>query len=708
MVDVLGEGANYTNSVQLNGNPAVRLLGNGATFINTDRGRVLGTSGSAAVIEIVGTGGTIFNQSGAVISTTSGGSYAVAIQGGPGDDLIVNGGAIVGEVHLGSGADTIDILLQSNIHQLLPTGMYGGSGDDTLILRGGVSVLYMNGTSSLDSFEKLVIDMPFDTVNGSGNNLVGLSGFSSVEARADAYVNFVSSVNADATITMLSGGSVGISNGSVFESLIGSGMNDFVSLTSTGQVTGSIDLAIGDDTLFLSFLSSSSVQPAAVYGGSGVDTLLLATSGTVDLDLGGFFGFEKVNGASNPSFHDITIRNADNLQAIEITDRDRFDLIGSYSPDAFVNGVAGHVYISADSEVGRYGFSRVPGFETDFNAQQQALIQTNTTVINDGVIRGDVQMYYGDDVYDGSAGRTGGTISGYAGNDILKGGDENNVIEGGYGADDLYGNGGDDRLIGGDGSDILDGGSGSDILLGGAGDDHVFFDVTDVAANVSGGSGNDVLVIRNSSAPVSFDLGMHGFEAAQRIVDDLAGNDWSQIEDIYTAQWQLTQQSVIYDNGSKLIVEFDVTNTSATQQTWSVFDGQSRLDSVDQYFDDGTRTFINLDQGNASFVSQDWFTFDAQGRLSAHDVQYDNGSRTFVNIDENNSQSWAQAWFSYDSQGRLDTQDVIYDDGSRIFYNYDQDSTQPFTLSAYLYDAAGNAYQQIIVRDNGTTDYIVL
>ncbi|HEY0188901.1 MAG TPA: VWA domain-containing protein [Cellulomonas sp.] len=74
------------------------------------------------------------------------------------------------------------------------------------------------------------------------------------------------------------------------------------------------------------------------------------------------------------------------------------------------------------------------------------------------------------------------TITGTAGDDVLRGTPGPDVICGGLGNDVLEGLGGDDVLIGGVGDDILDGGDGADRLEGGVGDD-----------TLSGGAGDDVL-----------------------------------------------------------------------------------------------------------------------------------------------------------------------------------------------------------------------
>ncbi|GBD43016.1 Alginate lyase 7 [bacterium HR40] len=80
-------------------------------------------------------------------------------------------------------------------------------------------------------------------------------------------------------------------------------------------------------------------------------------------------------------------------------------------------------------------------------------------------------------------GPTGGTRTGTATRDILRGSDDGDVIDGLDGDDAIAGGGGDDRLLGGGGNDTLEGGDGHDLLEGGAGSDLLL-----------GGPGNDRLV----------------------------------------------------------------------------------------------------------------------------------------------------------------------------------------------------------------------
>ncbi|RME16335.1 MAG: calcium-binding protein [Alphaproteobacteria bacterium] len=96
---------------------------------------------------------------------------------------------------------------------------------------------------------------------------------------------------------------------------------------------------------------------------------------------------------------------------------------------------------------------------------------SDDTLINRGVIEGDVMLGDGLDIYKGRGGTVAGTVKGGLGGDILTGGAGDDTLDGEEADDVLNGLGGDDTLIGGVGNDDLRGGFGDDMIMGGADDD---------------------------------------------------------------------------------------------------------------------------------------------------------------------------------------------------------------------------------------------
>ena len=86
----------------------------------------------------------------------------------------------------------------------------------------------------------------------------------------------------------------------------------------------------------------------------------------------------------------------------------------------------------------------------------------DVSIVNKGLIEGDVRLGVGNDLYDGAGGEVASGIFGGAGNDGLSGGDGDDLLAGGSGNDTLNGGGGDDTVRGGGGQDVTDGGDGID------------------------------------------------------------------------------------------------------------------------------------------------------------------------------------------------------------------------------------------------------
>lgn len=82
-----------------------------------------------------------------------------------------------------------------------------------------------------------------------------------------------------------------------------------------------------------------------------------------------------------------------------------------------------------------------------------------------GVIDGDVDLGWGQDIYWAADGSVSGTVYGNDGDDHLTGGSAQDRLSGGVGRDILIGNGGNDRMEGGRHFDILTGGEGRDVFV---------------------------------------------------------------------------------------------------------------------------------------------------------------------------------------------------------------------------------------------------
>ena len=92
-------------------------------------------------------------------------------------------------------------------------------------------------------------------------------------------------------------------------------------------------------------------------------------------------------------------------------------------------------------------------------------------LVNQGVIKGQVELSAGEDTFDGRGGVAKGPVFADDGNDLLIGGG---------GANELHGESGRDQISGQGGSDVLVGGADGDTLKGGrGGDDFRYKDISD-------------------------------------------------------------------------------------------------------------------------------------------------------------------------------------------------------------------------------------
>jgi Ca2+-binding RTX toxin-like protein len=105
------------------------------------------------------------------------------------------------------------------------------------------------------------------------------------------------------------------------------------------------------------------------------------------------------------------------------------------------------------------------------------------TIVNNGLIRGNIVFGSHDDILRGKVGVIDGTVAGGYGDDTLKGGASDDDFFGEGGKDQLFGRGGDDELFGQAGQDRLVGGGDDDVLFGADGGDRL-----------KGGSGADVFL----------------------------------------------------------------------------------------------------------------------------------------------------------------------------------------------------------------------
>ena len=228
--------------------------------------------------------------------------------------------------------------------------------------------------------------------------------------------------------------------------------------------------------------------------------------------------------------------------------------------------------------------------------------------------------------------------------------------------------------------------------------------------------------------------------------------DWLSVVssyDTYSNLQRLTYQTVYYDDGSRVVTDYDTDlqwGTPLIDYTVRIYDSQNRLtlgtdvtdwgsysttvyDAADLYswsssiirttdrpqqqlvensvvYDDGARTIVSYDYRAAFNWTHSVVDYDGLNRLTAQTVHYDDGSYTIVMYDPDNQVNWQDDLFTYDSLGALTGQNLHFDDNSRAVYAYDPQDQAPWASIVSYYDTQGAFVSQDGTYDDGTTWHI--
>lgn len=269
---------------------------------------------------------------------------------------------------------------------------------------------------------------------------------------------------------------------------------DGVDLIAAGLNDDFVDAGMGNDM---------------VWGGSGSDEL---HGGAGDDTLYGSVGDDTVTGGSGDDFvfgGDGQDRVLGGVGSDVLVGGDGNDDLSGGDNNDTVRGGGG-----ADSMTGGAGDDMLSyAFDT-----AGVTVNLTTNGVSGGEAHGDTILAFesvtggsGDDVLVGDAGVN--QLFGGDGNDVILGGFDNDWINGGAGNDIMRGGEGSDKLIGAGGSDSIFGGGGSDLLVGGGGNDDLSGgDNNDVvrggagADSMTGGAGNDMLTYASDTAGVTVNL----------------------------------------------------------------------------------------------------------------------------------------------------------------------------------------------------------
>jgi thiaminase len=273
---------------------------------------------------------------------------------------------------------------------------------------------------------------------------------------------------------------------------------------------------------------------------------------------------------------------------------------------------------------------------------------------------------------------------------------------------------GNDTLDGGAGNDTLDGGGGSDTLIGGDGDDTIIYDAADIAANVTGGLGNDLLLVLGGSAPVTFNLAAQGFEAATHVLTDTTGQTWTSITDRYTALWQRLTSDAALDDGTRQTRVFDHLSNQGYSEYINYYLDMAYSNTVTQQLvveDAGTKQerFFDYRTNQAYSEYINYYLDTAYANSVTRQVVLDDvGTKQERFLDYRTNQAYSEYinYYLDSAFGNSVTRQVIFEDAGtkqERFLDYLTNQAYSEYINFYADASAANAVtRQVTFLDDGT------
>lgn len=403
-------------------------------------------------LSISGTGGTDTITVASIDSLYGG---TVSLFGGDGNDTLAGSSGVSGV--------TFPLYMDGGIGD---DSISGGDGPDTLVGGSGKDVL-----TGFGGADKLRGGAGDDTLNG-GDGVDELNGQGSSGDRIAAVISGTATLIGTSTSGVIQGT---ITNASVTDTIIDAefvqitGSNGADSIDASGWLVGDllIDALDGDD------LVVGSPQRDDVTLGAGNDRI---TAGEGNDAVNGGSGNDTITGnAGNDNLiggdGDDTIQGgAGNDTLTGGVGRDRLDGQGS----------SGDVVKEEFNDIVGVSVTYLPASST---ADQRLSVTASSITVVDilvGIELAVIATGSGNDSINMTSWTQSATISGGAGDDIIKVGPGFNRVFAGSGNDKVLGNSGLDQIFGEDGNDSIDGGIGNDVVFGGNGNDII-----------RGGTGND-------------------------------------------------------------------------------------------------------------------------------------------------------------------------------------------------------------------------
>ncbi|MEM6322469.1 MAG: calcium-binding protein [Pseudomonadota bacterium] len=522
-----------------------------------DRVTVSGTVTSGAEgVEVKGGG-----QGGNAILVTSSGNVTSQNDAGiilrdPSNELIIAGtvAGMTGSTN-GSGVEVVNednrISVSGNVFSNGGTGIdvFNSADDTDITVSGTVTALGDDGIRTAGLADRVHIN-----VSGS------------VEGRQDGIAVF--GTRAEVNVSGNVVGGVG-NDGALSYGIFSASSNAEISVGAGGYVYGdnaAVQITSTNNDIVLAGTIQGQDRGLVLAAGSNGATVVI--SGQVDSQEGEGI---LIEGSANQEI--LITQTGVVTGSPEIDDEDQGEAIEINSITGQGNTIYNAGLISAGGDSFPFGTRRAQDAINDASG--------NLTLVNTGIIDGDVELNAGSDIYNASGGS--GTVFGEidlgSGNDRYFGGMGDARVDGGSGEDFFVSGSGNETINGGSSTDVMDYsgntsnlrvslgfniGLGEDIgvdrltsievVLGGRGDDRLANETGNVSLfggdgddDIGGGTGNEILSGDDGDDII---VGFAGFDT----IEGGAGND--------TLEGRFNADTFVYDDGfgNDTITDFDANN----------------------------------------------------------------------------------------------------------------------------------------------------
>ncbi|WP_298174206.1 calcium-binding protein [Novosphingobium sp.] len=531
------------------GTNSLTLLNSNMTGVAGSRITVQGNSGADTIDAsgVTDSSASVLFNSGAGLDVLRGGAGADTfrlaatdlagdtVAGGAGSDTLqISTAGVLSNTALSgvSGVETISLTAGTNGLTVLNSNMadvsgsiitiFGASGADTidgsgltganaLDIRSGAGLDVLKGGSGADTFRFAAADLAGDTVvGGAGGDILVISTAGVLGAAALSGVSGVETISltagtngltlVDGNLAGLGGARINVIGTSGADTLDGSGLtgtNAAIFMTGSG-----LDVLRGGAGADVFRFDAAELAGDTVVGGAGSDTLEITSAGVLGAAaLSGVSGVERINLATGTNSLKLLDSNLTGLASSQITVQgnsgaDTIDASGLTSTTSSVlfNSGAGIDVLKggAGADVFRFAATDLSGDTISGGAEVDRLEITTAGTITAAAIAGMTGVE--------TIALTFGTNSIALTN--------SNFTDAEGGAIDIFGASGNDTIDGsavtGDNSLAFYAGSGQDTLLGGAGNDLFVFDAINLTGDtISGGGGDDTLILQTRGSTVA-------------------------------------------------------------------------------------------------------------------------------------------------------------------------------------------------------------